>query len=177
MRDEMRQALLDAARLHRAAEMAAEGGTVGFTERVKGSKPGSSHLSFDDDLPLAVEMERFYRRAVDYWTRRIEGRDAPSTFRKDSRSEGKRDQTRAILAERGVDPTAVAFIHGSTTEAVRKLRGRHGFDPATGLREAELRQERIDGKASKQTPLTAPARSAMDDLESRDKGGEHGEAE
>ncbi len=173
---ELRQALIDAARLHRVAELASEGGTAGLTERVTGSKPGSSHLTFADDLPLSVELERFYRRAAEYWSRRVEGQDLPSAFRKDSRSPAKKEQTRAILAERGVDPTAVAFIHGSSTEAVRKLRGRNGFDPDTGLRETELRQERIDGEASRKTPLTAPARAAMDDLESRDEGGEHGEA-
>jgi len=157
--------LVQAMRLHQQARLEAEGATTGTSDRVSGSKAGSDDLYFRGGLPTSVEMERFYRRAADYWARRVEGRDAPSTFRKDSRSEGKRDQTRAILAEVGMDATAVAFIYGSTTEAVKKLRGRNGRDPDTGQHQRALQQERIDGKASRQRPLTAPPSEVIAGLE------------
>lgn len=172
----MRDTLLEAAKLHRFAELTCSTvGAASLSERVTGSKPGSSHLTFADDLPVTDEMQRSLQRWVDVWKRRVQ-EQSPALPSQDKTSSARKAQTRAILGERGMDPTAVAFIYGVSTEAVKKLRGRNGFDPDTGLRDSELRQERIDGKASKQAPLTAPARAAMDDLESRDKGGDSGEA-
>lgn len=162
----LRDTLVEVMKLHRKAMFQAEGATTGTSPKVSGSKAGSSDLYFRaDDLPLAVEMERFYRRAADYWERRVERQNAPSAFRKDSRSEAKRDQTRAILAEVGVDPTTVAFIYSSTTEAVKKARGRAGLDPNTGQAKRALRQERVDGKPTTTVPLTAPPSAVIAGLE------------
>ncbi|HEX3241129.1 MAG TPA: hypothetical protein VHR18_13465 [Solirubrobacterales bacterium] len=147
-------ALVEAARLHTQAAMRAEGATASLAERVSSSKPGSSHLSFYADLPLSVEMEQSLLRWVQAWEQKVEGQT----------SDARRAQTEAILGERG-DPTAVAFVFGSTTEAVRKLRGRNGRDPDTGQRKGALRQERVDGKPTAQVPLTAPPGTVAAGLE------------
>jgi len=149
---------LDVAKLHRKATLQAEGATTGTGPKISGSKSGSADLQFHGgDLPLSVEMERSFQRYTSYWTERLK-----------AETEGRSTRhvtTRAILAEVGVDPTTVAFLYGSTTEAVRKLRGRHGRDPETGQPVGALNQERIDGKPSRQRPLTAPPSAVIAGLE------------
>lgn len=151
--------LLDVLKLHGKAALQAEGATTGTGPKISRSKAGSSDLHFRGDLPLPVEMERSFQRYVRYWTQRLkaeaEGRP----------SDARRATTRAILAEVGVDPTTVAFVYGSTTEAVRKLRGRNGRDPDTGQHKRAMQSERIDGKPSSRSPLTAPPESVIAGLE------------
>lgn len=163
----LRDSLIRAAKAYRRAELASEGAVVSYAERIDSGKPGSSHLTFAGDLPLSVEMERFYARAAEYWERRTGATSPPEGLRADSRSDASKARTRAVLSERGIDPTAAAFIYGMTTQGVRNLRGRHGLDPDTGLRVSELRSERIDGEPSTRVPLTAPPRAAMDTLEAQ----------
>lgn len=167
MRQSVRDKLLDAARLIRRAELAPEASAAALSERVTGSKPGSSHLTFDADLPLAEAMERSLERWVEVWAAQV---DQGRTIAKGDRtSSAAKARQRAILGERGLPAVAVAFTYGMTEHGVMQIRGRHGLDPDTGLRQDELRQQRIDGKPSKRAPLTAPPRAAMDDLEARDQ--------
>lgn len=113
--------------------------------------------SFGADVPLSVEMERFLARAGTVFARRLEAerRGATATVPNgDTRSKAKRDETSAILAEVGRDATEVAYLYGRTTEAVRKLRLRHGMDADRGERVRVLR------------PVTAPARDQLQHHES-----------
>jgi hypothetical protein len=157
--------LIEVARLHGKAQLGSyAGGTSSLAERVSGSKPGSVDLRFGADLPVSVEMERSLLRWIEVWRRKVEGQN-PALPSQDKTSSARKAQAQAILGERGMDPTAVAFIYGTTTEAVKKQRGRNGLDPDTGQRKGALNQERIDGKPSRQSPLTAPPSSVLAGLE------------
>jgi len=161
------QALFDVATLHREAQFSSYAGrTSTLAQRVSGSKSDSIGLGFGADLPASVEMERSLRRWVDYWTQKVK---AESEGRP---RDAQKARTRAILAEVGLDPVAVAFVYGVTDDAVKKARGRAGRDSHTGQRVRALEQERIDGKPSRQRPLTAPPRAVIDELEM--KAGEDG---
>ena len=147
-------------KLHRQASLQAEGATTGTGSKVSGSKAGSAELYFrSGDLPLAVELERSFHRYLTYWTERVKAEA------EGNRSDVRSAQTRAILGEVGMDATTVAFIYGSTTEAVKKLRGRNGRDPDTGQPKRAQRQERVDGKPTNRAPLTAPPGAVLAGLE------------
>lgn len=158
----------------RDARMASEGATVSLGERVSGGKSGSAHLEFSKDLPVSVELERTIRRVADVYRQRVGGRQS-GVISADKSSAQRKAQTRAILGEVGMDPTAVAFMYGMTTESVRRLRGKHGRDPDTGQHSRALRQERIDGASTQRAPLTAPANAALERLEERRADGEVGQ--
>lgn len=103
------------------------------------------------DVPLSVEMEDALARFALVYSRRldVEQKGAEGHVpHGDSRSAARRDETRAILAQVGSDPTEVAYLYGRTTEAIRKLRLRNGLDADTG--------ERV-----RRQVLTAPGQSAM----------------
>lgn len=152
-------AVRDLIRVARDASMLAEGRTSTLSERVSGGKPGSAHLSFGGDLPVVDRLEHSIRRLTEVYAAEVDGTGAERVRSQDKTSAARKAKTRAVLAEVGMDPTAVAFVYGMTTEGVRKARGRAGFDPDTGVRLSELRSERIDGKQTRPTPLTAPAGS------------------
>jgi hypothetical protein len=164
VRQAVKDRLIAVAALIRDAEFRAGASAATLSDRVTGSKPGSSHLSFDE-LPLSEAIERSLDRWLQAW--RAQAEQGRTIAKGDRTSAASKARTRAILGERGMDPVSVAFIYGTTERAVQQMRGRNGFDPETGLPERELRQERIDGKASKAAPLTAPARAAMDDIDKR----------
>lgn len=161
------------AQVYRAATLSSGTSAASLGERVSGSKPGSAHLSFDGDEPVTVRMEKSLARWLDVWEREVEGGVA-GVVSADRTSARRKAQTKAVLGEVGLDPTAVAFMYGMTTESVRRLRGRHARDPETGQRVTELRAERVDGKASTRAPLTAPGRAALQRLEERTADGEVG---
>gem|GEM_PF-6790239 len=160
-------ALIEAMRLHREAQMASYAGrTSSLSERVSGSKAGSIGLGFGADVPVSVRMEQSLLRWVGVWEREVEGQN-PALRSQDKVSSTRKAKTQAILGEVGMDPTAVAFIYGTTTEAVKKQRGRNGLDPDTGLRKGARRGERVDGKLMVQPPLTAPPESTVAALDAR----------
>jgi hypothetical protein len=175
-RDTDPQSLLrDFARIYRAAQL--DGGGVkaaSLDQRVTGSKPGSSHLSFGSDRPLEIRMVESFARWLDVWEREAEQCPVSVVNDADHRSAAARERKRAILDEVGMDPTALAFVYGMTTESVRKLRGRNGRDPETGQRASQLRAERIDGAPTHRAPLTAPAGTTQRRLEERHVDGELG---
>jgi hypothetical protein len=167
--------LRDFARIYGAARL--DGGGVkaaSLGERITRSKPSSSYLSFGRDRPLEVRMAESFARWLDVWDREVNG-GGQRVNEEDTRSAARKAQTKAILGEVGMDPTALAFIYGMTTDGVRKLRGRNGRDPETGQRASQLRAERIDGAPTHRAPLTAPARVAHERLESRHADGEVGQ--
>lgn len=145
----------------RGARWSAEGAVSSLSERVSGSKPGSGNPRLARDLTVSEELERTIRNVAETYRGRAEGV-----------SNGA--QTRAVLDEVGMDPTAVAFIYGMTTESVRRLRGRNGRDPDTGEHVSRAGQGQIDGKRLRETPLTAPAAIAQERLEEREADGEVG---
>lgn len=140
----------------RVASLLAEGHTTGpLGNRVSGSKAGSAHLTFSRDLPVSERLERTIRRVADVYRAEVEGTGAESVRAQAKTGTARQAKTRAVLGEVGMDATAVAFIHGMTTEGVKKLRGRHDRDPDTGVRAGQLRAERVDGKPTHSAPLTA----------------------
>jgi hypothetical protein len=147
-------------RVYRAATLTSGADAASLTERVSGGKPGSSLLQLGDDLPLHLRMEASIARVVDVYEREVEGKRPPHVAPGDKVSAAAKARTKAILAEVGWDPTAVAFMHGSTTENVEKLRGKYRLDPQTG--------ERV-----RERPLTAPPRVALRRLEQRHADGEY----
>ncbi len=159
--------------VYRAAKFSeSTAGAASLGERVSGSKPGSSHLTLGTDLPVSDRLVRSFARWLDVWEREVQGQ-RPGVPSGDKVSAARKAQSKAILGEVGMDPTAVAFIYGTSTEAVRKLRGRHDRDPDTGQRTSELRVERIDGAPTHRAPLTAPAPAALKRLEERHADGEY----
>jgi hypothetical protein len=151
------------AKLYRDATLTSGASAASLSERVKESKPGASLLGFDED-PLPVRLEDALERFLVVWEEEVAGTGAERVRDQDKTSAARKAKTRAVLADVGMDPTAVAFVHGMTTEGVRKLRGRHGRDPDTGVRLTELRQERVDGEQTHPSPLTAPGRFASERL-------------
>jgi hypothetical protein len=152
------------AAVYRRATLTSGASAAPLSERVSGSKPGSSLLGFDE-TPLPARFEDALERFLVVWELEVDGLGAETVRDQDKTSAARKAKTRAVLAEVGMDPTAVAFVYGMTTEGVRKLRGRHDRDPETGVRNPELRQQRIDGKPTHQAPLTAPGRFATERLE------------
>lgn len=152
-----KELLLKADRIHRKAELRSETSAYDISQpNVRGSKPGSSHLSFGrDDMPLAVEIERGLARMLDVWQASLDGADPSRPAKGDRVGPKTKVRNKAILECRGMDPTAVAFIHGMSTEAVRRVRERHDFDAATGMSKSELLAERVDGKPTSRGLLTA----------------------
>lgn len=158
-----------------STRMVAEGRTAPLSERITRSKAGSTHLAYvGGELPLSEKLERSVRRLTDVYRREVEGKYPRQLPAQDKVSAARKAQTKAILGEVGMDPTAVAYVHGSTTERVEKLRGKYGRDPKTGQRLTELRAGRIDGAPTHAAPLTAPPRAAQERLEERAADGELG---
>jgi hypothetical protein len=108
----------------------------------------------EDDLPLQVELERSFRRFTEYWRARVEHGPSP-IHKRDRRSAAAKARNKAILGEVGIDPTAIAFYYGLTSEGVRKIRTNAGRDPDNGLETQKTREERIDGKVINPKPLTS----------------------
>lgn len=122
----------EAVGIYRELLLQAEGRAVDTSAvRVSGNKPGTIPPAWAD-TPAAVEMERQLGRFVTVWRNRLQAEQAPSAG--DRRSAAKRSTDAAILAAVGADPTELAYLHGRTTEGVRKLRLRRGLDPDTGER-------------------------------------------
>lgn len=101
-----------------------------------GSMKTSRPLGFRGELPPSVEMEEALGRFVQVWERRLDehSRGRVQTASGDRRSTARKAEDDAILREAGRDATEVAYLYGRTTEGVRKMRGRRGFDPDTGER-------------------------------------------
>jgi hypothetical protein len=111
--------------------------------RVSGSKASGSAPTFGTELPDTIRIERSLERFLDVWGAEVEGEHVRVTTR------------RAILEEVGMDPTRVAFLYGSTTAAVEKLRGRYGRDRKTGVPNRELVRQLVDGDPVRRAPLTS----------------------
>jgi hypothetical protein len=104
--------------------------------------------TFGADAPLPVQIERMVERMARVIEARLEDEleGAQPNAARAKTGKARREEDRAILAAVGEDPTALAFVYGRATEAVRKLRQRSGRDPDTGERVPTPR------------PITAPAR-------------------
>lgn len=144
-----------------------------LSERISGSKPGSGSPRLARDLTVSEELERTIRNVAEVYRRKAEG-GTVSVSSTDKTSSARREQNKAVLSEVGMDPTAVAFIYGMTTESVRRLRGRHGRDPDTGEHVSRAGRGKIDGKRLRETPLTAPPAVALERLAEREADGEVG---
>lgn len=100
------------------------------THKGRGMAPEGAFATLEERSPVVQWSARFDRMlaiAERELTEAQSGR-AASPAR-------KRAEDRTILKDYvGVDPTAVAYIFGRTTAAVRKLRSRNGRAPDTGER-------------------------------------------
>ena len=126
-----------------------------LSEFVKRSKPGSVHLEWAADaLPLQVEFEQGLRRFNEYWRTRLEHGGKPIRAH-DRRSGAAKGRQRAILREVGMDPTAVSFLYGVSSESVEKIRGNAGRDRKSGEPTEATREELIDGERTTPKPITS----------------------
>lgn len=122
---------------------------------VKRSRAGSVHLEFPEDgLPLQVEFEQGLRRFNHYWRTRIEHGGRPINKR-DRRSVGAKGRRHAVLGEVGIDPIAVSFIYGLSSESVEQMRGNNGRDPKTGERVEAQHKGRIGEEPTSPKPITS----------------------
>lgn len=154
--------------LYRQSLLLANAGAVDYGRDVVSQGSGghgkhgtrSVHHSFGADRPFPVALEVALTSFVAVWERRLEAEkgaiEADADLSRPAAKTGavKRAEDAAILADVGADPIDLAFIYRRTTEAITKLRIRHGQDPQTGER------------AERPRPLTAPARRQLQDHES-----------
>ncbi|MBS1842953.1 MAG: hypothetical protein JST53_00920 [Actinobacteria bacterium] len=140
--DGMPGALREYAQLYGHAAWASEGKTVTLGEYVSsGGNPESAHLVSEppDDMPTYLEMERTLRRLSEVYRRRLEGPQKGWRIAPGERNTAEASARKAaVLAERWMDPTAVALMYDMTTEGVRKMRIRAGLDPQHGVPATDL---------------------------------------
>ena len=88
------------------------------------------------DAPIDVAMWHSFARWLEMWERQIKGGGPRKLPSQDKTSAARKEQTKATLADTGLDATAVAYRRGLTTDGVRNLRTKHGLDPNTGEKAA-----------------------------------------
>lgn len=159
---------------YRAARL--QGGSIRASQfdsaKVKGSKPGSAHLTFGADAPIADRMLRSAWRWLDVWKREAEERPVSPVKLNDRSSKAYKAQQRAILGEVGLPAVDVASICGTTEGAVKSIRANARQDPETGQRRSDLDAASIDGRPLRCPTLTAPAQVTQGRLEERHADGE-----
>ncbi len=124
-RQEMPQLIRTTVKLYQAARY--------IDRRPSDADPAGSHLHpIDPDAPVHVQMLHSLARLTEVWAREIQGADPHKLPAGDRTSAARKLQTKRVLASVGLDPTAVAWRQGLTTEGVTYLRTKHGLDPVTG---------------------------------------------